>query len=81
VGALAAMAAISAALEHQEPVALGEMVPGEVLLGVSEGVGGVDIDVDGNGKKDAPTKKLGFTNIPGFVFRHMGEESDTKTVL
>jgi len=78
---VAVLVAIGAALEHQESVALGEAVPGEVLLGVSEGAGGVDIDVDGNGKKEAPKQKLGFTNIPGFVFRHMGEESDTSNIL
>merc|ERR1711871_354987 len=65
-------------LEEVSPVQDGGA--GDVLLSVAEGVGGIDIDVNKKDMKDAPRKKLGYANIPGFVFKHMGQENDANTV-
>lgn len=39
---------------------------------MSAGAGGIDVDTDGAG--ETPPKKLGYDSIPGFVFKHMGQE-------
>lgn len=62
---------------HQDVDILSDGSAPNVLLGVEEGVGGIDVNVDGKGK--APSKKLGYDSIPGFVLRHMGQEQTTST--
>jgi len=52
----------------------------DLFLSVEEGAEGIDIDVNGKGK-EGPKKKLGYDAIPGFVFRHMGQEQTVANVL
>merc|ERR1712167_108040 len=51
----------------------------EALVQVGAGAGGIDIDVNDDGTKDEGHVKKGYDQIPGFVFRHMGQEIITTT--
>merc|ERR1719160_153332 len=51
----------------------------EALVQVGSGAGGIDIDVNDDGTKDEGHVKKGYDQIPGFVFRHMGQEIITTT--
>merc|ERR1719498_652546 len=51
----------------------------EALVQVGAGAGGIDIDVNDDGTKDEGHVKKGYDDIPGFVFRHMGQEIITTT--
>jgi len=46
----------------------------ESLVQVGAGAGKISIDVDDDGTKDEGHVKKGYDKIPGFVFRHMGQE-------
>jgi len=64
--------------EHVQQLSAEAEAPTESLLAVAEGAAAGKISINLNEKSNAPKGKKGYTWIPNFVMRHMGEEENVQ---